>query len=247
MAPRSHIKFIFTLLLTLLPISAYCANESISSFSKAKKILEKKVYPKHRTTIYCNARFDAKKNVIPLKGFQTTKHIKRAKRIEWEHVVPAENFGRTFSAWRSGDKMCVSSKGKAYKGRRCANKVDAQYRYMQADMYNLYPAIGAVNAMRSNYNFQMLAQTKSMFGSCQMKISNRKAEPPEQARGKIARTYLYMDNAYPHYNMSKSQRKLMTAWDKTYPVSAWECQRSKMIQRLQGSRNTIMESRCSSI
>ena len=141
----------------------------------------------------------------------------------------------------------MSSKGKAYKGRRCANKVDAQYRYMQADMYNLYPAIGAVNAMRSNYNFQMLAKTKSMFGSCQMKISNRKAEPPVQARGKIARTYLYMDNAYPHYHMSKSQKKLMTAWDKTYPVSAWECQRSEMIQRLQGSRNTIMESRCRSI
>lgn len=52
-------------------------------------------------------------------------------------------------------KQCITNKGKAYKGRKCANKANAEYRYMQADMHNLFLAIGAVNAMRSNYNFQM--------------------------------------------------------------------------------------------
>ena len=61
---------------------------------------------------------------------------------------------------------------------------------MQADMFNLYPAIGAVNALRSNYNFTMLPDAKSDFGTCEMKIDNRKADPPEAARGQIARTYL---------------------------------------------------------
>jgi deoxyribonuclease-1 len=79
---------------------------------------------------------------------------------------------------------------------------------MQADMFNLYPAIGAVNALRSNYNFTMLPAVKSDFGSCAMKIENRKAEPPE-----IARTYLYMEGAYKRYSMSKSQHQLMNAWD----------------------------------
>lgn len=179
-------------------------NESIESFSKAKKLLQKQVYHDHRETIYCGAEFDAKKNVITPDGFTTNKHKKRAKRIEWEHVVPAENFGRTFSEWREGHPSCVSKKGKSFKGRKCASKMNKEYRLMQSDMYNLFPAIGAVNAMRSNYNFVAQVDAQSGFGSCDMKIANRKAEPPFEARGRIARTYLYMDATYKRYSMSKS-------------------------------------------
>lgn len=84
--------------------------------------------------------------------------------------MPAENFGRTFVEWREGNNACVNSKGKAFKGRRCTEKVNYEYRHMQADMFNLYPAIGAVNALRSNYNFTMLPGEASDFGSCEMKI-----------------------------------------------------------------------------
>ena len=76
----------------------------------------------------------------------TPEHQKRAKRVEWEHVVPAENFGRFFSEWRDGSPECVDSKGRSFKGRKCAEKASREYRFMQADLYNLYPAIGAVNA-----------------------------------------------------------------------------------------------------
>ena len=160
-------------------------------------------------------------------GFTADKYVKRAKKIEWEHVVPAENFGRTFKEWRLGDELCVDSKGKSFKGRKCAEKVNYKYRYMQADMFNLYPAIGAVNALRKNYNFTMLPGEKSDFGSCEMKVDSKKAEPPIIARGRIARTYLYMEDAYGNYNMSKQQRQLMNAWDKMYPVDSWECERAK--------------------
>ena len=115
---------------------------------------------------------------------------------------------------------------------------------MQSDMFNLYPAIGAVNALRSNYNFTMLRNLKSDFGSCAMKIDNRKAEPPETARGQIARTYLYMNGAYKRYSMSKSQRQLMSAWDKMYPIDDWECTRSKKISSVQKSENKIVKTRC---
>lgn len=223
---------------------ALAANQEIQSFSKAKKLLEKQVYNNHRTTLYCGATFDDKKKVTPPKGFTTTKYVKRSKKIEWEHVVPAENFGRTFNEWRDGNKQCISKKGKLFKGRKCAEKVSSEYRYMQADMFNLYPAIGAVNALRSNYNFTMLPTLKSDFGSCAMKIDNRKAEPPEMARGQIARTYLYMEGAYKRYSMSKAQRQLMNAWDKMYPVDARECARTKKIASLQKSQNDVVKSRC---
>jgi deoxyribonuclease-1 len=239
------VKILITLMILCISVASLAGgNESIESFSKAKKLLQKKVYHDHRETIYCGAEFDAKKNVIPPAGFTTAKHKKRAKRIEWEHVVPAENFGRTFSEWRDGHPSCVSKKGKSFKGRKCASKINKEYRLMQSDMYNLFPAIGAVNAMRSNYNFVAQVNAKSGFGSCDMKISNRKAEPPIEARGRIARTYLYMDATYKRYSMSKSQKQLMNAWDRMYPVSAWECKRASRIEKLQENNNELIKARC---
>jgi deoxyribonuclease-1 len=114
-------------------------------------------------------------------------------------------------------------------------------------MFNLYPAIGAVNALRSNYNFTMLPAAKSDFGSCAMKIDSRKAEPPEKARGRIARTYMYIEGAYKRYNMSKSQSQLMNAWDKMYPVDARECSRARKITSFQKSQNDVVKSRCDAL
>ncbi len=45
-------------------------------------------------------------------------------------------------------------------------------------------------------------------------------------RGNIARTYFYMNWAYPgHGVISKKNRKLFQAWDKIDPVDDWECER----------------------
>lgn len=222
----------------------HAQNKTIESFSKSKKLLMSNVYHDHRITFYCQASFDSQKDITLPEGFNTDKYIKRAKRVEFEHVVPAENFGRTFIEWREGHTDCVNTKGKAYKGRKCANKTNKEYRYMQADMHNLFPAIGAVNAMRSNYNFQILPDQKSGFGSCDFRVDNRKAEPPEQSRGRIARAYLYMEEAYPRYKMSKSQRQLMNAWSNSYPISEWECVRNERIKVLQGNTNPIIDSLC---
>ncbi|ORU91808.1 MAG: endonuclease I [Cycloclasticus sp. symbiont of Poecilosclerida sp. N] len=230
------------LLLTLIATASH--SEPTESFSKAKKLLMSNVYFDHRVTIYCAAKFNSNKVITLPRGYESSKYKKRARRVEWEHIVPAENFGRTFTEWREGDAKCVNKHGKPYKGRRCANKANKEYRQMQSDLYNLSPAIGAVNALRSNYNFTMLSGEKSDFGSCQMKVAKRKAEPPLRARGRIARTYLYMEQKYPRYNMSKSQRKLMLAWDKLHPVNNWECTRADRIKNIQGNSNQILSARC---
>jgi deoxyribonuclease-1 len=238
-------RFIIYLFLSIVSFHSFgSGNTTNNSFNKAKRALETKIYQDNRQTLYCAATFDDKKKITPPLGFTTTKHVKRSKKVEWEHVVPAENFGRTFVEWREGSKACVNSKGKSFKGRRCAEKVNDEYRYMQADMHNLFPAIGAVNAMRSNYNFTVLPDIKSKFGSCDMRIDNRKAQPPIEARGRIARTYMYMESTYQRYKMSKQQRQLMTAWDKMYPISKWECVRASRIKEIQGNANTVVENSC---
>ena len=67
---------------------------------------------------------------------------------------------------------------------------------MESDMYNLVPAIGEINGLRSNYCFAMIPGEKKKFGQCDMEIEGRKAEPPPDKPGDISRTYFYMDWAY---------------------------------------------------
>ncbi len=244
---KEAIKPVFFLtILFVFSIPAFGAgNTTNESFTVAKKLLEEEIYYDHRITVYCEAEFDEMKRVCLPDGFVTPKHDKRAERVEWEHIVPAENFGRSFVAWREGDPLCITKSGKPYRGRRCAGEVSKEYRFMEADMYNLYPAIGAVNAIRSNHNFQMLDPSiPSTFGICPMKVKGNKVEPPAKSRGIIARTYKYMDDSYSRYRMSSQQRKLMDAWDEMYPVDTWECQRARRIEAIQGNENIFVKSKC---
>ena len=238
-------KIILTLVLSLVPALALAAgNTTNDSFSQAKRILERQVYNDHRVTIYCSAEFNAQKRVTLPAGFTTPAHEKRATKIEWEHAVPAENFGRAFPEWRDGHPECVNRNGKPFKGRRCAEKVNMEYRHMQADMYNLFPAIGAVNAVRSNKQYSALPSSASAFGSCPAKVDGNRFEPPDRAKGQVARAALYMADSYPKYRLSRQQQQLFEVWDKMFPVDAWECTRAKRIEKLQGNANARVKQPC---
>ena len=241
-------KIIFALALAALPVMAFAAGDSTNdSFNAAKKMLERQVYYDHRVTLYCGADFDAQKRVTLPEGFSTPAHKKRANRLEWEHAVPAENFGRAFVEWREGSPECMNKNGMPFKGRRCAEKVNMEYRHMQADMYNLFPAIGAVNAVRSNKQYSVLPGSESAFGSCPAKVDGNRFEPPERAKGQVARAALYMADSYPKYRLSSQQQKLFEAWDKMFPVEEWECTRAKRIEALQGNENARVKEPCKQV
>ncbi|MFA6411048.1 MAG: endonuclease [Syntrophales bacterium] len=223
-------------------------NTTNESFNKSKKLLERVVYKEseHRIDIYCGCQYDEKKEVnFASCGYKPQKDYKRAHRIEWEHVVPAEAFGQSFSEWREGHPDCVDNKGKSFKGRKCAEKVNQTYRLMQADMYNLYPAIGEVNRLRSNYSMAMIPGSNYRFWECRTKIEDRKIEPRPEVRGEVARTYMYMDRAYPGRGIiSGKNEKLFQAWDKADPVDKWECERASRIAEIQGNINLIVDQAC---
>jgi deoxyribonuclease I len=156
-------------------------------------------------------------------GYQPKKHSKRARQLEWEHVVPAEAFGQSFPEWRDGHQECVDRKGKAFKGRNCAG-------------------IGEVNQLRANYSMAMIDGEARRFGSCDPEIEDRKIEPRPDIRVDIARTYFYMDAAYPGRGViSEKNRKLFEAWDREDPVDAWERERVHRIERLQGNTNPFVK------
>ncbi len=235
---------IFQLLLIIIsvPFLALAQNLTITSYYQARNILEEVIYQSddERITLYCQAQFDEDNNVTLPEGFTADSYLNRLEKIEWEHVVPAENFGRTFPEWRDGHPLCIDDEGEPFNGRECAELASEEYRMMAYDLHNLYPAIGAVNASRSNYNFAMLPDKESDFGTCEMKIEDGKVEPPEYSRGIIARAYLYMEATYPRYQMSAQQRQLMNAWNKMYPPSEWEIERNERIREIQGNGNEFV-------
>ena len=229
-------------ILLLLLLSTYLFAGSLESFSKSKKEL-RKIYQGHQITFYadCKYNYKDKKNMIDRDscGYKPRnertkkgKSNQRARRIEWEHVMPAENFGRHFSCWRDGDSKCINKKGKAFKGRKCCEKVSKQYRTIQADMMNLVPAIGELNADRKNFRYGADEPRVGQYGKVpfQVDFKQKRAYIKPSKRGDVARIYLYMSETY-NLPLSKQERKIMEVWNKQDPVDEWEKSRVKRIEQ----------------
>jgi deoxyribonuclease I len=116
-------------------------NTAIQSFNKAKKMM-REVFAGRERTFYCDCAYSENRVDLQGCGYQPKKNSKLARQFEWEHVVPAEAFGQPFPEWREGHPECIDRKGQPFKGRHCAAKVALLFRYMEADLYNLQPAIG---------------------------------------------------------------------------------------------------------
>jgi deoxyribonuclease-1 len=156
-------------------------------------------------------------------GYQPRKSVNRARRLEWEHVVPASKIAQGRSCWTQGAAQCVSSSGKAFKGRECCEIADPIYNMAATDPINLVPSIGEVNGDRSNYAYGMIAGEERSYGACDMEISSRLrlAEPPENRRGDVARIWAYMSRAYG-IEVTPEQADLYRGWIASDPVSADE-------------------------
>jgi deoxyribonuclease-1 len=227
------------LLLMVLPAIAGDLPHSIRTFSEAKR-LASEVYLDRKETFYCGCDFDEKKRVDSAScGYLPRKNNKRAQRIEWEHVVPAHALGQSRQCWR--EPICTNSKGKAYKGRQCCEKVDPVFRAMVSDLRNLVPAIGELNGDRSNYTFSMIEGEERNYGACDFEVdrSLRKVEPRPEIRGDIARTYFYMHETYD-LPLSGKQRQLFEVWDREDPVSEWEVTRNARIAAIEQRRRLAM-------
>ena len=137
------------------------------SYQYSKRIL-KKIYVNNQKTFYSNCEYSYKKKnknminnkqcgYIPKNKFtKKGKLNKRARRIEWEHIVPAHEFASKFICWEKGDQRCIKKNGKKYRGRKCCSKVNKRFKFMEADLHNLVPSIGELNANRSNYKFSTI-------------------------------------------------------------------------------------------
>lgn len=230
------IKYSILPLLLIASIhSVYAATPS--SFRAAKKQAVQ-IYQGHNTSFYCGCDITWKGKKGAGKpdhascGYQVRKQKKRAARTEWEHVVPAWTFGHQLQCWQKGR-------------RKNCSKNSPQFKTMESDLHNLVPAIGEVNGDRSNFRFSDWNGKPYQYGNCPMIVDfkQRSVQPPEQSRGAIARTYLYMSERYD-MSLSRAQYNLMQAWNNRHPVSPWECERDRRIEKVQGWSNHFVSDQC---
>lgn len=210
-----------------------------SNFGEAKQAA-KRIFSDHRKTFYCGCKYD-KHGKINLRscGYRIQKDKRRARRLEWEHIVPVSLWGQHFDCWR--EPICCKGKS-CYRGRACCRKIDKKFSKLEADLHNIVPAIGEVNALRSNYRFGLLPHIPlGQFGVCEVKIDDetRRVEPPSTVRGIIARAYLYMADEYD-IPLSHAQRKLFSAWNIQHPPEDQERSWDNQVAYIQGNHNTYI-------
>jgi deoxyribonuclease-1 len=227
-----------TLLVTSVLLCAFLSVNAFAapvSFEKAKVEARQHIYHDQNTvgTFYCGCEWrwlGRSGGRIDLEGcgYEIRKQQNRAERIEWEHIVPASNFGRARQCWQDG-------------GRKNCKATDPVFNAMEADLHNLAPSIGEVNGDRSNYNFGMLPTTPGQHGACPVKVDfkQRTVEPRAEIKGRVARTYFYMHDRY-NLPMSRQQQQLFIAWDRQYPVTAWEHERDRRVAQRMGHSNPFV-------
>ena len=212
-------------------------NTPPKSFSAAKKRLIQLYHNEYaERSFYCNCSYaeqklNGKKKLLVNHqscAYTPRKNPTRAARIEWEHVVSAWEFGHQLQCWQTG-------------GRKSCRK-DPVFKAMEADVFNLVPAIGEVNGDRSNFGFGMISGEARAYGACDIEIAfkKRRAEPRPDIRGDIARSYFYMEKQYG-LKISKKNRQLYNAWAKQDPVSEQELRIARAKAKLMGWDNSFIE------
>lgn len=206
-------------------------------FQTAKHRLYGDVYtaPEVRTEIYCGCNFSADHAIDARAcGYTpTTRDPERAHRVEWDHGMPFSRFGRLFACYRDHERGGRSA-------REHCTRTDTDARDLEGDMHNLLPALGEINALRRDYDLDEVAG-ENHIGGCDFEVSpgTRTAEPRPEARGDLARAYLYMHLTY-RIPLTDAERARYLAWHQADPPTAWERTRNERIRALQGNDNPFV-------
>lgn len=220
----------FILLVALLAAS----QANAVGFNKSKKAMYKKVFSNSGETLYCGCQWSKKKVDLAscgLAGYFPKKQRKRANRTEAEHIIPASWMLKINKKTR---QCAIEAKKLKQNARKFCQKHDANYRKAHNDLVNLFPAVGQVNADRSNKPYlEQVKFLKRDYGKCQAVNGSRGFVPPQSRRGDIARVAFYMSKKYG-VSYSKRQQKLFEIWDRLDPISDLERAHHAKIVRVQG-------------
>ena len=200
----------------------------------------KKIYLRgnHLKTLHCGCFFDKIQQVYPRICEHGPKGIgKRGERkiIDWVHVVPLSTFAKPLKCW--DEALCRrDGKGRG-RGSRCCNVMSPKFKTREADMHNLFPAVGGDDGERTESSAVFGGMDEYKF--CKDK-STSSLTPRPGARGNIARAYLYMSRQY-RLKIAEDMEDQLRKWHLEDPPDAWEEERNSLIELVQGNRNPFID------
>lgn len=209
-----------------------------ATWRSTKNTADDQVYFNGGKTFYCGCLWasdkdndgSGKPNLASCGYEAPSSYTSRSKRIEWEHVVPASLLpANEFPCWKEG-------------GREKCEKESPEARAMIYDLHNLVPAIGQVNALRSNDLYTVLEDSApdiTTFGACKAQDSKNGFEPAKEQKGDVARIWFYMEMRYG-LKIPLETRDLLLLWHKIDPISQEEIDRNGLIYRAQGNSNPFV-------
>ncbi len=207
----SNIKFILALL--LCSGTAIAAEPEMNNYDYvAREAFWKQLYDEGGWTLYCGYRFD-------LEG-----------RSGEGYAVGIDQIYAT--EWMLDHLQCNSRS-------ECYAK-NSQFRQMEADMHNLYPAWSDLMVYRNGRGFGNIPGEDSRFDQCDFEWDPKVVEPRDLSKGNVARSILYMNRQY-NLPVSPEMMAVMKAWNKQDPPSEQERIRNDRIEKLQGQRNPYID------
>jgi deoxyribonuclease-1 len=152
--------------------------------------------------------------------------FRKGQRLSVEHVYAADWIAEKFG--------CAN--------RHCEHPA---YKFAEADLHNLWPALGAINSSRGKAFFGEVNGSKPTLPpslsdlKCAYKKLRDVVEPRRNVWGDIARSLFYMHVEYglPLHRMLP----VLKVWHRKDPVNQNERWRNKRIFDLQGTRNRFVE------
>lgn len=186
--------------------------------------------PEDRIDYYCGCKYDAAKKVdINSCNYKIRKNASRAKRIEWEHVVPAAKLGNMLDCWHNGGRKNCEDKSEEFNNR-------------EGDLHNLRPVIGEVNADRSDFLYNKTIGNFSSYGQCNFKIDFQHdiAEPPDNIKGDLARITLFIAEKY-NLPFELTYVNMLKEWAIQDPVDEKEKIINEKIRVIQGDSNYYID------
>ena len=211
--------------LALALVAGQALAESPETFGSAKREAMR-IFDDHRETFYCGCLFSRTKRVAPATcGFEPESESTRSYRIEWEHIVPASKLGEGRACWDHPERF-AQCRGKS--GRACCGRIDRSYRLAESDLLNLRPAVGELNAARSNHPFGIVPGEPRRWGACDFELEDGIVEPRPSIRGDIARAYLWM--SFRHgVRLSDAEWWRFMDWSLADPPDEWEIEHRRRV------------------
>lgn len=216
--------------------------EAPENRSQAKNIV-KMINLDYKTTRLngCSYIYDPKTCMDKTLVDTSTCSVKEKKQtMQWMQVVPDTFYGRNMACMN--EKVCVSTfTGQPYKGKLCCRISNAEYRKMEAELFNLIPVVSAIAKKHEGKPFGEVKKPKQLVGK--VKIDDNYIEPPDDVKGDIARVYLYMDKRYD-LQLTPQERALFERWHALDAVDAKECSIAKIIKKVQNVSNPWIDEGC---